>query len=72
MSQPAQDDNLAKEDGMFTAESSRILADDSWRGRRKKKLKEWGLWETYKCVPPKKDRDAPLDSYLPGGENYDG
>ena len=55
----------------FTTELAKELADRSWEGRREKVLKELGVWHKYKCVPPKKDREKPLEAYLPGGEEYD-
>jgi len=52
-------------------ESTPEQAGNPWRGIRRAVLKEYGLWDTYKAVPPVADRDAPLETYLPGGVNYD-
>lgn len=46
--------------------------DRFWRQRREKVLREHGLWDAWKCVPPAKEREHHVEAYLPGGEYYDG
>jgi len=55
----------------FDSESARKGADGAWRAKRETVLRECGLWETWRSVPPKRERDEPLAEYLPGGAHYD-
>lgn len=55
----------------FTSETAKEQAGKAWQSQREKVLKEYDLWETWKAVPPVDDRDAPVETYLPGGVNYD-
>lgn len=54
----------------FTSETAKEQAEKAWQSMREKVLREYDLWDTYKAVPPVDERDAPLETYLPGGVNY--
>lgn len=55
----------------FTSETAQDAAHEAWQSIRRNKLEEHGLWETWRCVPPKTEREKPLDEYLPGGAEYE-
>jgi hypothetical protein len=38
-----------------------------WEAKRRRALREHGLWDAWKDVPPPGERDGPLESYLPDG-----
>lgn len=54
----------------FTSETAREAVDGAWRSVRERELRELGLWERWKSVPPKYKREKPLEEYLPGGSEY--
>ena len=45
--------------------------DNTFRQKRRDNLKRHGLWKSYGAVPPAEQRDEPIETYLPGGENYE-
>lgn len=73
MSQADQDDSSTDSPGgsHFTSENAAENGSKAWRSKREQILKDHDLWDTYKSVPPLSERDAPFESYLPGGVNYE-
>ena len=55
----------------FDSDSAQEAAHEAWQSQREKVLKQHGLWETWRAVPPEPEREAPLDAYLPGGRLYE-
>lgn len=55
----------------FDSESAQAAAHEAWQSQREKVLKQYDLWESWRCVPPEPEREKPLEAYLPGGEEYE-
>lgn len=54
----------------FTEETAAEAGKKTWPSIRRRTLEEHGLWKAWGAVPPADERDDPLETYLPGGENY--
>lgn len=72
MSQSAQGERSTDEpeDGRKELNGVPFDGERAWDVQRKIALQEYGLWETYKHVPREKDREKPIEAYLPGGEEH--
>ena len=64
-------DHEPPEGEQFDSDSGKEAAQLAWHAVREKTLREYEIWDTWRCVPPKSERDRPLEEYLPGGSQYD-
>jgi len=55
----------------FDSESAQKAAHEAWQSQREKVLKQYDLWESWRCVPPAEQREKPIEAYLPGGAEYE-